>query len=80
MEAESDSHRGTALHLYLDALRSPKLHPDGLALLDSAVILFALGVSIWISLVLSNDPDFDIGNKIGLRGLGRPTQKSSRTS
>lgn len=46
METESASHRDTALHLYLDALRSPKLHPDGLALLDSAVILFALGVSI----------------------------------
>lgn len=46
MEAESASHRDTALQLYLDALKSPKLHPDGLALLDSAVILFALGVSI----------------------------------
>jgi hypothetical protein len=60
MEAESASHRDTALRLYLDALKSPDLHPDGLALLDSAVILFALDVSTQIGLVPSQkDADFD---------------------
>jgi hypothetical protein len=52
MATESASHEDTALQLYLEALTSLDVHPDGLALLDSAVILFALGVSRWRTLVI----------------------------
>lgn len=59
MDAESASHSETATQLYLDALKTPELHPDGLALLDSALILFALGVGLCIVLILcSHDTDF----------------------
>lgn len=44
MESESASHRDTAVQLYVDALKNPELHPDGLALLDTALILFAIDV------------------------------------
>jgi hypothetical protein len=69
MATESASHEDIALHLYLDALTSLDIHPDGLALLDSAVILFALSVSKSRTLVICGMMLTVIGDEIGVRDL-----------